>query len=136
MRIAAESAMIGFTFAKLGLHPGMGAEYFLLNTVGEAKTYELLMTGDVIPAGEGHRIGLINHVVADDKLIDNAMELANKICANPDSPIHMMKDSIPSAKNGSLEDTLHRQASYQAINFMTEDFRKAIKALKEKRIDK
>lgn len=132
MRIAAESARIGFTFAKLGLHPGMGAEYFLLNTVGEAKTYELLMTGDVIPAVEGYRIGLINQVVADDALIDKTMELAAKICAIPDSPINMMKDSIPSAKNGSLEDTLHRQASYQAINFMSEDFKKAIKALKEK----
>ena len=133
MRIAAEGAKIGFPFAKLGLHPGMGAEYLLLNTVGEAKTYELLMTGDIIPAAEAHRIGLVNHVVPDDKLMDKAMELANKICAIPDLPIKMMKDSIPAAKNCTLAETLHRQASYQAINYMTRDVKEGINALREKR---
>ena len=133
MRIAAEGAKIGFTFARIGLHPGMGSEYLLLNTVGEAKTYELLMTCDIIPADEAYRIGLVNHVVPNEALMDKAMELAQKICAMPDLPIKMMNDSIPAAKNSTLEETLHRQASYQAINYMTRDFKEGIDALREKR---
>jgi len=105
----------------------------LLNTIGEAKTYELLMTGDIIPAEEAHRIGLVNHVVPDDELMNKSMELAQKICAMPDLPIKMMKDSIPAAKNSTLEETLHRQASYQSINYMTRDFKEGINALREKR---
>ncbi|MCP4756751.1 MAG: enoyl-CoA hydratase/isomerase family protein, partial [Proteobacteria bacterium] len=133
MRIAAENAKIGFTFARIGLHPGMGAEHLLLNTVGEAKTYELLMTGDIIPAAEAYRIGLVNHVAPNGELMDKAMELARKICAMPDLPIKMLKDSIPAAKSSTLEQTLHRQASYQAINYMTRDFKEGIDALREKR---
>ncbi len=133
MRIAAESAKIGFPFVRIGLHPGMGSEYLLLNSVGQAKTYELLMTGDIIPAAEAHRIGLVNHVVPDEGLMDKAFELARKICAMPDLPIKMMKDSIPAAGSSSLEETLHRQASYQAINYMTGDFKEGVNALREKR---
>jgi enoyl-CoA hydratase len=133
MRMAAESAKIGFTFTRIGLHPGMGAEYLLLNTVGEAKTYELLMTGDIIPAAEALRIGLVNHVVPDEELMDRALALAGKIRTKPDLPIKMLKDSIPAASTGTLEETLHRQASYQAINYMTKDFKEGITALIKKR---
>jgi len=129
MRIAARGAKIGFPFARLGLHPGMGSEYLLLNTVGEAKTYELLMTGDTIPATEALRIGLVNHVVPGEVLMESAMELADKICALPDLPIKMMKDSIPAARNSTLEETLHRQATYQAINYMSREFKESIDAL-------
>ena len=136
MRVAAEGAKIGFTFARIGLHPGMGSEFLLLNTVGEAKTYELLMTGDILPAAEAYQIGLVNHVVPDEGLMDKAMEIAQKICALPDLPIKMMKDSIPAAKHSTLEETLHRQAAYQSINYMTRDFKEGINALREKRTPK
>jgi len=133
MRMAGESAMFGFPFARIGLHPGMGAEYLLQRLVGEARTFELLMTGAMLGAQEAHGIGLVNHVVPDNVLMDKTLALAGKIGSMPDLPIKMMKESIPAARHASLEDTLHRQAAYQSINYMTKDFKEGIDALREKR---
>ncbi|HCY88309.1 MAG TPA: hypothetical protein DHV36_24445 [Desulfobacteraceae bacterium] len=133
MRIVSEAATFGFPFARLGLHPGMGAEYFLQQLVGEAKTFELLLTGDFVPAEEALRIGLVNQVVPEEELMDRAQVLAGKICALPDLPIKMMVDSIPAARYSTLEDTLQRQAACQAINYKTPDFQEGVDAVIEKR---
>ena len=133
MRVAASSSKIGFTFAKIGLHPGMGAEYFLPRIIGQAHTFELLMTGDIITADEAYRIGLINHVTPPEELMDRVMELARKIAAMPVLPIRMLKESVPAAMKSSLTDTLYREATYQAICFMSGDIREGIDAVREKR---
>lgn len=133
MRLASEKSKIGFTFAKIGLHPGMGAEYFLTRLIGRARTFELLMTGDIISAEEAFRIGLVNHVVPDEALMDKAMELAGKIAAMPVLPIRLLKESIDTAMNDSLTDTLNREAVYQAICNMSGDIKEGIVSLQEKR---
>jgi enoyl-CoA hydratase/carnithine racemase len=133
MRFAASSSKIGFAFAKIGLHPGMGAEYFLPRIIGQARAFELLMTGNVITADEAYRIGLINHVTSPEQLMDRVMELAIKIAAMPVLPIRMLKESIPAAIKSSLTDTLYREATYQAICFMSGDIREGVDALREKR---
>jgi enoyl-CoA hydratase/carnithine racemase len=134
MRIAADNCKIGFTFTKIGLHPGMGAEFFLTRMVGRARTFELLMTGDIISAEEAHRIGLVNHIVPPDELMNKAKELARKIAAMPSAPIRMLKDSVDAAANSTLPETLHREASYQALCYMTNDIIEGIDSTKEKRI--
>jgi enoyl-CoA hydratase len=136
MRLAADNCKIGFTFAKIGLHPGMGAEYFLTRIVGRARTFELLMTGDIISAEEAFRIGLVNHIVPPDQLMDKAQELARKIAAMPAAPIRMLKDSIDATVNSTLAETLHREAAYQALCYMTNDIVEGVDATKEKRAPK
>jgi len=133
MRLAADNAMMGFTFAKIGLHPGLGAEYFLTRTVGRARTFELLMTGDILTAEEAQRIGLVNHVVPPNQLMDKAMDLAKKIEAMPVFPIRMLKESIDAATRGTLSDTIHRQAAYQAISYLSADTKEGILSMLEKR---
>jgi enoyl-CoA hydratase len=130
MRMAAQSAKFGFPFARIGLHPGMGAEYLLQRAVGEAKTFELLMTGRMIPAPEALAMGMVNQVIGDDDFMDKTLELAKTIASMADQPIKMMKESIPAARHSTLEETLHRQAAYQSINYMTEDFKEGIDALR------
>ncbi len=133
MRIAAGDCRIGFTFSRIGLHPGMGAEYFLARTVGRAKTCELLMTGEIIGADEALRIGLVNHVVPPEELMSRAMELAAKLAAMPALPIRMLKESIDAAMVSDLESTLNREAAYQGMCHLTEDMREGVKAMMEKR---
>ncbi len=133
MRMAGESAVFGFPFARIGLHPGMGAEFFLQRLVGEARTFELLMTGTMIGGAHAHAMGLVNHVVPDNVLMDRTLALAGTIAAMPDLPIKMMKESIPAARQSTLEETLLRQAAYQSINYMTKDFKEGIDALRERR---
>lgn len=133
MRIAASDSRLGFTFTRIGLHPGMGAEYFLPRIVGRAKACELLMTGDIIGAEDALRLGLVNHVVPPEQLMDRAMELAGRLAAMPALPIRMLKESIDAAIASDLESTLYREAAYQGMCHLTDDMREGVQSLIEKR---
>ncbi|MBU2547934.1 MAG: enoyl-CoA hydratase/isomerase family protein [Proteobacteria bacterium] len=133
MRLAATGAVIGFPFAVIGMHPGMGAEYFLTRLVGRARTFELLMVGESVSAEEAWRMGLVNQVVPGEELMDRAVSLATKIAARPVLPIRMLKESIDTAARSDLEATLRREAAYQGICFMTDDIKEGITSLIEKR---
>ena len=63
IRIAVADAKMGMTFTKLGIHPGMGATYFLPRLTGTAKACELFFTGRVFDAAEALRLGIVNRVV-------------------------------------------------------------------------
>jgi enoyl-CoA hydratase/carnithine racemase len=133
MRLASKNSKIGFTFAKIGLHPGMGAEFFLSRIIGTARTFELLMTGDIITAEEAYRIGLINHVVEPEELMTRAMKLARQIVGMPVFPIRTLKETIYSSLNTSLDDVLRKQAAYQAICYTGGDIKEGITSFLEKR---
>ena len=133
MRLAASNSKIGFTFAKIGLHPGMGAEYFLTRIIGRARTIELLMTGDTISAEEAYGMGLVNHVTPPEELMDKAMELAGKIAAMPVLPIRMLKETIDAAMSSDLNATLHKQAAYQAMCYLSDDIKEGIDSVRNKR---
>src|SRR5690606_1665869 len=62
IRIASANAKFGQPEINLGIIPGYGGTQRLAQLVGRGKAFELLMTGDMIPAEEARALGLINHV--------------------------------------------------------------------------
>jgi enoyl-CoA hydratase/carnithine racemase len=76
IRIAADTAKLGLTFAKLGLLPGLGSTHLLPRLVGMAKALELVLTARVISASEAAEIGLVNRVVPAATLLDEARAMA------------------------------------------------------------
>jgi enoyl-CoA hydratase len=62
LRIAADNARFGVPLARLGLPVGFREMRRLVRLIGYAKTMELLLTADLMPAVEAHRLGLVNHV--------------------------------------------------------------------------
>jgi enoyl-CoA hydratase/carnithine racemase len=76
IRIAAEGAKIGLTFAKLGILPGLGSSHLLPRLVGPAKARELVLTAKIILAEEAAAIGLVNRVVPADDLMKEARQMA------------------------------------------------------------
>ena len=76
VRLAASSAKLGLTFAKLGLLPGLGSTHLLPRLVGRAKALELVLSARVIPAVEAAEIGLVSRVVAPEDLLGEARLLA------------------------------------------------------------
>lgn len=76
VRIAAENAKLGVTFAKLGLLPGLGSTHLLPKLVGMAKALELVLTARVVTAFEAAEIGLVNKVVPAESLLAEARAMA------------------------------------------------------------
>lgn len=79
LRVASSNAKFGQPEVKLGLIPGYAGTQRLVQLVGKGKALELLVTGDPIDAAEAHRLGLANHVVDQEALLDKAMEILGKV---------------------------------------------------------
>lgn len=133
MIVASEKASFSQVFINVGLHVDTGGTYFLPWAVGVPKAMELMMTGDFISATEAERIGMINRVVAAEKLKDATVELAQKLAGKPPIALSMIKASVYHNLTGDLASALEREADCQAILLNSEDNREGIRALQEKR---
>ena len=94
IRVASESAKFAELFVVRGLcsdAPGLGR---LAQLVGRERAAELLFTGEVIDAGTAKEIGLVSRVVPHDELLPSAMEIANKIAANPPLAVKALKAGL------------------------------------------
>ena len=104
---ASDKARIGDTHVKAGLVAGDGGAVIWPLLIGVAKAKELLMTGDIIDAVEAERIGLINKVVPHDKLMEVAMDLAQRLANGPALAIrgtkHVINKKIWSDLNLALD---------------------------------
>ncbi|MDK1022170.1 MAG: enoyl-CoA hydratase-related protein [Candidatus Hydrogenedentes bacterium] len=82
IRIAAESARIGFIFNRRGILPELSSPWLLPKIIGISKAAELMYTGRILNAQEALDYGLVSQVVPDDELMDKARELATEIAVN------------------------------------------------------
>jgi enoyl-CoA hydratase len=81
--IASERAVFADTHARVGILPGGGMTARLPQLVGLAMARRLSMTGEVVDAARAERIGLVTEVVAHDRLLDRAVEVAAQIAEVP-----------------------------------------------------
>jgi enoyl-CoA hydratase/carnithine racemase len=133
MRIAAADAKMGMTFTRLGIHPGMGATYFLPRLVGTARACELLFTGRVFDAGEAERIGIINRCVPRESFEASVRDLAREIAAAAPLAVRMVKKAVYRGCEHTLDDMLEFESLQQGITFGTADAREGVRAIMEKR---
>jgi enoyl-CoA hydratase/carnithine racemase len=136
MRLCAEGTKLAVNFVKLGLHPGMGATWFLPRLVGPARAAELLMTGRTVDAGEAFAIGLVNELTPGDGLVERARELAKDIAAAGPLAVMQVKQSLTADSAAELNDLLEVEATAQAMNYSTKDLAEGVRAVKEKRAPK
>lgn len=131
--IAAASAKIGQPEINLGIHPGFGGTQRLPRLVGRMKSKELLLTGDNIDANEAHRIGLVNMVVPDDKVIEEAEKIANKIAGKSTVQTDFIKALVNKGMEVDLKKACALEISYFSKSFETEDQKEGMGAFLEKR---
>ena len=92
IRIASEDAKFGQPEVNLGIIPGYGGTQRLTQLVGRGKALEIMMTGDLISAQEAKAIGLVNHVVAKDELMNAAGKMMSRILSKgPVAVAHVIR---------------------------------------------
>lgn len=133
IRIASENAKFGELFIKRGLVSDIGGLWRLPRVVGPSKAAELLFTGDVIDAREAERIGLVSRVVPHDELLAGAMEIAQKIAANPPIAMRYMKEGLRKSVHATMEEMGEYVGSSLAYLFTTEDHREGALSFVERR---
>jgi len=133
-RIAAESAKIAFLFVRVGLSGAdMGASWLLPRIVGLTHATELLMTGDFVTAQRAAEIGLYNRVVPQDKIMAEAMALAEKLAKGPADALAVTKQALELEAHMTLEQALDHEARVQAELMEHPNYREAYEAFREKR---
>ncbi|ETV93921.1 hypothetical protein H310_12264 [Aphanomyces invadans] len=133
MIIAGDGAKFGQPEIKLGTIPGCGGTQRLIRAVGKSKAMHMILTGGMIDALQAERDGLVAKVVPADKLLEEALAVANKIAAYSQPITRMAKEAV----NASYEMTLQESIKYEArlfySSFATHDQKEGMAAFIEKR---
>jgi enoyl-CoA hydratase/3-hydroxyacyl-CoA dehydrogenase len=132
-RIASEDAMLGQPEINLGFIPGAGATQRLARIVGPARAKELIMTGDLIPAVEAYKMGLVNKVVKPEALDGEARSLAMKLAEKPPLALMAAKLAVDTGFEAGLWPGLAMESQLFGILFSTEDVIEGVTAFLEKR---
>lgn len=130
---AAESAEIGFSFAKIGLTADSGATFILPRLVGRLQAMELLASADMIPAGEAADMGLVTEVVPDDELDDRVDARAVELANGPTKVLGSLKRLLVRSNGNTLEEQLDLESREQERMFNTDDVMEGMSAFMEGR---
>ena len=133
LRVASESASIGFAFMRVGLLPDWGGTYFLPRIVGPNVAAELFYTGEMISAARAERMGLFNRVVPAADLDAAARALAGQIAARPVLAVGRTKEALRRSLDATLEEILELETRSQVEAFRSPDAREGVTAFLEKR---
>jgi len=133
IRAAAAHARFGLPEVRYAIYPFGGATVKLMHQIGHVHAMDLLLTGRLIDATYAERIGLINHVVPADRLMDWALEKAQMIAANSPAAVQAVKTQI----SASIADyALSREKMEQQLGDKvraSSDFVEGVAAFREKR---
>jgi enoyl-CoA hydratase/carnithine racemase len=133
IRIASESATLGLTFARVGLIPEFGGTYMLPRILGLAKALDLVLTGRTLSAREAEEVGLVNKVVAPERLLDEAREMARMTLKATPLALQLSKQAIHAGINSSFVEATHLEVLSEVACMNTADFKEALMAFAEKR---
>ena len=131
-RVASENAKMGLPEVSLGVIPGYGGTQRLPQLVGKGRAMEMIMTAGMISAKTAHEIGLVNHVVVQEELLNFCKEIAQKIIRNSPMAIgQAIKAVNANFKDG--ENGFETEIKAFGKCFGTEDFKEGTTAFLEKR---
>ncbi len=133
LRLAVPHAELGLSEVMRGLFPAGGSTVRLARQIPHCKAMEILLTGRSMAAEEAYRIGLINEIVAPDRLLPRAEELARLIAENGPLAVQSCKASVLRTSGLPLHEALQIENEYTALVFSSEDAIEGPRAFIEKR---
>jgi enoyl-CoA hydratase/carnithine racemase len=133
LRIAAASAFVSTGYLRVALSGDYGIAWLLTRLVGTARARELMFTAEKVDAVRCEAIGLVNRVVADDRLQDEAFALAQSLAEGPTLALRYMKDNLDEALSFDFATARDQEAERLIRLTMTSDHREAVQAFIDKR---
>jgi methylglutaconyl-CoA hydratase len=130
--LAVPEAKFGYTEVRIGFVPAI-VSTFLLRQVGEKIARDLLLTGRIFGADEAFRLGLVNEVVAADRLTNRTRELAAQLMENSPASLGATKKLLTDHARADLDAQIDAAVSENAAIRTTADFREGITSFLEKR---
>lgn len=131
--IASERAEFSQIFSRIGLMPDCGGCYFMPRLVGVKKAMELIFTNAMVKAHDALAMGMINQVVAHDKLEEATMDFARRLAAGPTRSYAATKQVVYRGLSLDLQSTLNMELAYQTELALSEDNAEGVRAFIEKR---
>lgn len=133
IRIASEKAVFGQPEVGLGITPGFGGTQRLSRIVGLGIAKELIYTANNIKADRAYEIGLANHVVAPEDLMDAAMDMARTIASKGKLAVSYAKGAMADGSQADIHTAMEIEKSAFALCFSTADQEEGMGAFLEKR---
>lgn len=133
LTVMSEEAYILQAFSNIGLIPDGGANWFLTNTVGYKLAYQIAIEGERIDAKRCLELGLVNKVVAGEKLLAEAISWADKLSLRSSQSLSLTKKIMRKSVDSSYEDIYDLEAKTQNTLTGSEDNIEGITAFMEKR---
>jgi 2-(1,2-epoxy-1,2-dihydrophenyl)acetyl-CoA isomerase len=106
IRVGCSRSRFKTVFVERNLSPDAGMTYFLPRIVGAGRALDLAMTSRTIEGEEAYRIGLLDRYVADERLLDEALNVARGLAAGPPIALAMTKRAIQHSLDAAFEDQL------------------------------
>jgi enoyl-CoA hydratase len=133
MAIAAENARFGQPEINLGIMPGAGGTQRMPRFTSKAIAMDAILTARMLDAHEALRAGLVSRVVPVEKLMEEAMAMAEKIAGYSQPVVMMIKESINRAFETSLAEGVLFERRVFHSQFALEDQKEGMAAFVEKR---
>ena len=129
---ADESARLQMPFVPLGLTPEFGASYLMPRRFGMAKAKEWLLLGRVFRAEEAAAMGMVNHVVGESFLHDEALGAALTLAAMPQQALVQTKSLLGDTESAALQQAMMRELELFTQRLQSEEFQQACRAFFER----
>lgn len=133
IRIASDTATIGFRENFISLIPGVGGCTRLIREIGVARAKELIWMGTMYTAQEIYEMGFLNKVVPHDELIDVANHYADTLLKRAPQSIGLAKKLLNNLHNMDQTSAIAMEGLAQSILIKTEDHAEGVQAFREKR---
>jgi enoyl-CoA hydratase len=133
MRLASENAVLGLPEVKLGIIPGYGGTQRLPRLVGPGRALELILSARNVKADEAERIGLVNRVVPQAQLLDEAVKLALAILKNGPLAVEAALECVVRGMQLPLDQGLRFESGRFGILASSDDMHEGLNAFLEKR---
>jgi len=130
---AGENAKFRAPFVNLALCPDMGSTYILPRFVGHHLASEILLLCEFMTAEEAYRIGFVNKVFPEEKLLENVLEIAKRLAEKPPGSVRLTKELLKNYSADTIEEQRAEEFKNLARRVRSREAREVFKAFFEKR---